>query len=119
MYLLINVVEQIEKLPEILEGFSKVGVRGTTILGSTGMGRVLMASGAQVPAAEEASQAIKSGESSNRTTFTVVANQQVLDAAVKVIKDFCGDLNQPGKGIIAVVPLHSVDGVGGSMNSAK
>ena len=112
MFLLINVVEQTEKLPEILEGFAKVGVRGTTILGSTGMGRILMATGAQVPAAEQAGQAIESAESSNRTTLTVVANQQVLDAAIKVIKDCCGDLNQPGKGIIAVVPLHSVDGVG-------
>ncbi len=53
MFLLINVVEQTEKLPEILEGFSKVGVRGTTILGSTGMGRVLMARGAQLSAAAE------------------------------------------------------------------
>jgi hypothetical protein len=35
----------------------------------------------------------------------------VLDAAIHVIKGCCGDLNQPGKGIIAVVPLHSVDGV--------
>jgi len=111
MFLLINVVEQTEKLPEILEGFAKAGVRGTTILGSTGMGRVLMASGAQVPAAKEASQALKSGEASNRTTFTVVANQQTLDAAINVINDCCGDLNQPGKGIIAVVPLHFVDGV--------
>ena len=111
MFLLINVIEQIEKLPAILEGFAKAGVRGTTILGSTGMGRILMASGAQVPAAKEASQAIASVESSNRTTFTVVGNQQVLDAAISVIKDCCGDLNQPGKGIIAVVPLHFVDGV--------
>ena len=111
MFLLINVVEQTEKLPEILEGFSKVGVRGTTILGSTGMGRVLMARGAQLPAADETVQALKSLEPSNRTTLTVVANQQLLDAAIKVIKDSCGDLNQPGKGIIAVVPLHFVDGV--------
>ena len=112
MFLLINVVEQTEKLPKILEGFAEVGVRGTTILGSTGMGRILMASGAQVPAAVQAGQAIESAESSNRTTFTVVANQHVLDAAVNVIKDCCGDLNQPGKGIIAVVPLHAVEGVG-------
>ena len=112
MFLLINVVEQTEKLPDILEGFAKVGVRGTTILGSTGMGRVLMARGADVPAAEEAAQAISSGKMSNRTTFTVVANQEVLDAATNVIRECCGDLNQPGKGIIAVVPLHSVDGIG-------
>ena len=111
MFLLINVVEQTEKLPEILEGFSTVGVRGTTILGSTGMGRVLMAMGAQLRAAEEASRALESLEPSNKTTLTVVPNQQLLDAAIKVIKDCCGDLNQPGKGIIAVVPLHFVDGV--------
>ena len=112
MFLLINVVEQTEKLSEILEGFAKVGVRGTTILGSTGMGRVLMASGVQVAASEEAAQVLGSGNTSNRTTLTVVANQEVLDAAIKVIKDCCGDLNEPGKGIIAVVPLHYVDGVG-------
>jgi nitrogen regulatory protein PII len=111
MFLLINVVEQIEKLPEILEGFSSVGVRGTTILGTTGMGRVLMARGAELPAAEETAQVLQSLQPSNRTTLTVVANQQLLDAAIKVIKDSCGDLNQPGKGIIAVVPLHFVDGV--------
>lgn len=74
MFWLINVFEQTEKLPEILEGVAKVGVRGRTIFGSTGMGRVLMASGAQVPAGEEAAQALKSGETSNSTTFTVVAN---------------------------------------------
>ena len=111
MFLLINVVEQTEKLPEILEGFSRVGVRGTTILGSTGMGRVLMAGGAQVPAAEEAAQALRSLEPSNKTTLTVVASQELLDAAIQVIHNSCGDLNQPGRGIIAVVPLHFVDGV--------
>jgi nitrogen regulatory protein PII len=111
MFLMINVVEQTEKLPQILEGFAKVGVRGTTIVGSTGMGRVLMASGAKVPAAEAASEALVSGESSNRTTFTVLPDQQTLDAAIQVVRECCGDLNQPGKGIIAVVPLHSVDGV--------
>ena len=63
------------------------------------------------PAAAEASQVLQPGESSNRTTFTVVADQQMLDAAINVIHDCCGDLNQPGKGI-AVVPLHFVDGVG-------
>lgn len=114
MFLLINVVEQTEKLPEILKGFANAGIRGTTILGSTGMGRVLMATGEKLEAAEEASKAIGSGKSSNRTTFTVVANQELLDAAVTVIKDCCGDLNLPGKGIVAVVPLHYVDGVGGS-----
>ena len=111
MFLLINVIEQTEKLPEILEGFSKAGVRGTTILGSTGMGRVLMAAGAQLRDSEETAKALESLEPSNKTTLTVIANQQLLDAAVNVIKDCCGDLNQPGKGIIAVVPLHYVDGV--------
>ena len=53
MYLLVSVLEQTEHLPAILEGFAKIGVTGTTIFNSSGMGRVLMKSGAELPAKQE------------------------------------------------------------------
>ena len=42
MYLLVNVLEQPEHLVAILEGFAKIGIKGSTVINSTGMGRVLM-----------------------------------------------------------------------------
>jgi hypothetical protein len=40
MYLLVNVLEQPEHLVAILEGFAQLGIKGSTVMNSTGMGRV-------------------------------------------------------------------------------
>ena len=47
MYLLVNVLEQPEHLVAILEGFAQMGIKGSTVMNSTGMGRVLMKAGAE------------------------------------------------------------------------
>ncbi|MCP3873806.1 MAG: hypothetical protein GY699_11695 [Desulfobacteraceae bacterium] len=38
MYLLVNVLEQTEHLPAILEDFSRLNIKGSTVINSTGMG---------------------------------------------------------------------------------
>lgn len=111
MYLLVNVLEQTAQLPAILEGFAEIGVRGTTILNSSGMGRVLMKSGADVPATDAAKKVLIEGQTSNKTLFTVVKDRETLQEAINVIKSFCGDLNEPGKGIIFAFPLEYVEGL--------
>jgi len=78
MYLLVNVLEQTEHLVAILEGFAKIGIKGSTVMNSTGMGRVLMKAGADGPAMEAISRMIADGESSNKTIFTVVKEKEML-----------------------------------------
>jgi len=111
MYLLVNVLEQPEHLVAILEGFAKIGIKGSTVMNSTGMGRVLMKAGADGPAMEEINKMIADGESSNKTIFTVVKEKAILDQAIAVVKSLCGDLCEPGKGILFAVPLALVEGV--------
>ena len=111
MYLLVNVLEQPEHLVAILEGFAKIGIKGSTVMNSTGMGRVLMKAGADGPAMEEINKMIADGESSNKTIFTVVKEKALLDQAIAVVKSLCGDLCEPGKGILFAVPLALVEGV--------
>jgi hypothetical protein len=41
----------------------------------------------------------------------VIREKAVLQEAVKVIRSFCGDLNEPGKGILFAVPLEFVEGL--------
>ena len=111
MFLLVNVLEQPEHLVAILEGFANIGIKGSTVMNSTGMGRVLMKAGAGGPAMEEISKMIANGESSNKTIFTVVKEKDLLDKAIDIVKSLCGDLCEPGKGILFAIPLAYVDGL--------
>ena len=111
MYLLVNVLEQPEHLVAILEGFAKIGIKGSTVMNSTGMGRVLMKAGAEGPTMEEINRMIANGESSNKTIFTVVKEKETLDKAIDIVKSLCGDLCEPGKGILFAMQLAFVDGL--------
>jgi nitrogen regulatory protein PII len=111
MHLLVSVLEQTEHLLGILERFTKIGVTGTTIFDSSGMGRVLMKSGADLPAKEKAKKVLIEGRSSNKTLFAVIKEKETLQEAINVIRSFCGDLNEPGKGILFAFPLEYVEGL--------
>ena len=111
MYLLVNVLEQTEHLPDILEGFAEIGIKGSTVINSTGMGRVLMQVGAAAPGIDEIKKVLRDMESSNKMIFTVVGNKEILNRAIDIVKSFCGDLTEPGKGVLFALPLEMVEGV--------
>ena len=106
-----NVLKQPEHLVAILEGFANIGIKGSTVMNSTGMGRVLMKAGAEGPAMEVINKMIANNESSNKTIFTVVKEKDLLDKAIGIVKSLCGDLAEPGKGILFAVQLAIVDGL--------
>jgi nitrogen regulatory protein PII len=111
MYLLVNVVERAEQLPRIMEQFAKIGIAGSTVLDSTGMGRVLMKTRAKLPVMQQINKVTTDLESSNKTVLTVIKEKDRLEQAIKIIKSLCGDLNKPGKGILFALPLDMVEGV--------
>jgi len=111
MYLLVQVLEQTQHLSGILEGFARIGIQGSTVLDSTGMGRVLMKTSASMPVMEQINKVLKDLETSNKIMLTVIREKVVLEKAVNVIRSFCGDLNEPGKGILFAFPLELVEGL--------
>ncbi len=111
MYLLVEVLEQTEHLPSLLEGFAKIGVTGTTVIDSIGMGRVLMQSGANIPAIGVIREVLTTGKPTNKTIFAVIEDKQTVDKAIDVIRSFCGNLEDPGKGILFTFPLEHVEGL--------
>jgi nitrogen regulatory protein PII len=111
MYLLVSVLEETEKLTEIMEGFAKIGIKGSTVLDSTGMGRVLMRARTTLPVMEQINKVITDLQSSNKTIITVIQNKEILDHAIRIVKSLCGDLCQPGKGILFALPLEIVEGL--------
>jgi len=113
MYALVNVLEQPVHLVAILEGFANIGIKGSTAMNSTGMVRVVMKACKDGPAMEEISRMITNGESSNKTIFAVVKEKELLYKPIDIVKSLCGDLCEPGKGILFAIPLAHVDGLPG------
>jgi nitrogen regulatory protein PII len=111
MYFLVNVLEQTDHLPEILESFAQIGIRGSTILNSTGMGRILMQTKADAEVTKGICDVVENCQPSNKTILTVIRDEEALDKAINVVKSFCGDLKEPGKGVLFVLPLHHVEGI--------
>ena len=111
MYLLIHVLEQTQHLTGILEGFARIGIQGSTVIDSTGMGRVLMKTSTILPMMEHINKVLKDLETDNKTLLTVIREKSILEKAVDVIRSFCGDLNEPGKGILFAFPLEFVEGL--------
>jgi nitrogen regulatory protein P-II 1 len=111
MYLLVSVLEETEKLTDIMEGFAKAGIAGSTVFDSVGMGRVLMKARATLPVMEQINKVITDLQSSNKTIITVIQNKAILERAIGIVKSLCGDLSQPGKGILFALPLEIVEGL--------
>ena len=111
MYLLIDVLEQTEHLSTILERFVEIGVTGTTVLDSRGMGRMLLETHADLPVIKLVEQVLAEKQPTNKTLFAVVKDKQTLKKAIEVIKSICGNLNEPGKGILFTMPLDFVEGL--------
>ena len=111
MYLLVSIIEQTHHLPGILEGFARIGIQGSTVIETTGMGRVLMRTHAASPEMKHINKVLKDLESSNKTLLTVIKEKDQVDKAIEVVKSFCGDFREPGKGILFTIPLEFVEGL--------
>ena len=111
MYLLVQVLEQTAHLAALLEGFAKIGVTGTTVLDSIGMGRILLESGADVPQIDVIRSVLAKGQHTNKTIFAVIEDKETVEKAIDVVRSLCGHLTEPGKGIVFTLPLDFVKGL--------
>ncbi len=107
MQLLIAVVNEPEKLDEILAGFLEIGVRGATVIHSEGMGRVLSH---DIPIFAGLQTLINRSRPENRTIFSVLSEEQV-DPAISLLQEVCGDMANPATGIVFTIPLDRVVGL--------
>ena len=111
MYLLVDVLEHTEHLPTILEKLVAIGVTGTTVLDSVGMGRILLEAQAEVPVMDVIERVLAQKQPTNKTLFAAIETEETLNKAVEVIKSTCGDLSQPGTGILFTLRLDRAEGL--------
>jgi len=110
MYLLVSILKQTQPMSDIVAGFAKIGITGSTVMNGTGMGRVLMQTKASLQLSDQISKVITDLQSSNNIILTVIKDKDTLDQAIEIIKSLCGDLCEPGKGILFALPLEAVEG---------
>jgi len=99
-------------MPDLLQAWRTIGVPGTTILESAGLGRVRRAGiRYDLPLIPSLSDIFLNTETQHRTIFTVVKSQSQIEAIVKATKSVVGDLEQPDTGFLFVVPVSQVYGI--------
>ncbi|NJD19641.1 MAG: P-II family nitrogen regulator [Gemmatimonadetes bacterium] len=105
--LLVAVINDAEKLDEILSGFLEIGVTGATIVSSEGMGRLLSD---DIPIFAGLQAFLAGSRPQNRVIFSVVP-AALVDPALALLQEVCGNLGSPATGIAFVLPVERVVGL--------
>ena len=112
MYLILFVLDNPDKLDELLDAWETAGTKGATVLVSTGMHR--LGSGAirddilLMPGLDDFYKRV---EDYHRTLFTIVKDDEILQKIVDATEGVVGDLNKPNTGILVVMPATQVYGL--------
>lgn len=104
MFMLVMVLDDSTRLNEVLEAWIESGVKGVTILESTGVNRVLPRDSAS-PMFAGFAQIFGSGRVGHNTLFAVIDDLEIADVAVKGTERVLGDLTKPHTGIIFALPV--------------
>jgi hypothetical protein len=109
-HLLIMVLDDSERLNEVLAAWREAGIKGITIFESTGLNRVLPRHTAQ-PMYAGFSQVFGGGRIGHHTLFAVIDYLELAEKAVAATEEILGDLTKPQTGLIWAVPVSKVWGL--------
>lgn len=111
-YLVVLVLDNPDLCRDVLEAWEDSGVRGITILESTGVNRVKRAGlRDDIPLMPSMLDLFKTRETHHRTLFSVVDSEAQAERMVKATESVTGDLRQPHTGLMFVLPLSQVYGL--------
>lgn len=112
MHALIIVLNKTEYMEDILNNLMKIGVKGATILDSQGMGSKILSKNYETQNLfGTLKTAFDREHPYNKTIFTVIESEELLDKAMETIQAVVGDLSKPGEGLMFTVPVGKVLGL--------
>ena len=109
MKLMVFVLNKIDVLNFLLEDFADAGIKGATIINSTGMAKTLSRLDNSF-IGNSLKSLFEIDSDDNRTILAVIKDDQ-LETVRKVIKDVVGELSKPNAGILFTVPIDFVEGI--------
>lgn len=116
MKLLVFVLNNEEKLEEILEAYVEAGIDGATILDSEGMGRFLTY---EVPLFASFREFMKGNKPYNKTIFSVIRDTSSIERLIPLIERIIGPLSNAGTGIMFTLPVDWAYGLVGSQEGKE
>jgi nitrogen regulatory protein P-II 1 len=109
MYLILFVLHNPEKVPELLDAWEDVGVSGVTILHSSGLGRVRSSNRTglrdDLPLIPSLEALLNHEEYFSRTIFSIVEGEQMVDKLIEATERVIGDLSRPNTGLLVALPV--------------
>jgi len=112
MFMIMCVVDDASRLYDVLDAWKSAGIRGTTVVESTGLHRLRT-----IPAVPMRYTLGPSGsERGNYTLFSVVENEEMIQVCLHATEKVLGSLNNPNSGILAAWPLTFAAGISSQHN---
>jgi nitrogen regulatory protein PII len=113
MHMIMFVLHDISKLADVLDAWENTGVKGITIIPSTGIGRLKAADilREDLPLMPSLEDLVEAPEKFNRTLITMIKTDEMMDKVVSATESVVGKLDDPNTGILVVVPLSRAYGL--------
>jgi hypothetical protein len=105
MYMILLVLDDPEQLDAVIGAWETVGIRGVTMLESTGLGRLRQS---RIPARYYFQS--PRAEEGHLTLLAVVPDESNVQACLRATEEITGDLDEPHSGIFTAWPLPVVKG---------
>lgn len=112
-FVMILVVHNLEKFEDVLHAWRDAGANGMTVLPSIGLQRLdkEYALRDDMPLMPLLSSLFEQNEVLNRTVFTIVEGEPMVDQIVQATQNTLGDLDEPNSGVMAVIPAAQAYGL--------
>ncbi len=101
VYILITVINNEELLDELITGWLDIGITGATVIESTDSLQLISH---HIPIFAGFRALTSGGMPHNKTLFTIIKDQEVLDQAIAYLEALCADTGKPSQGIYIVAP---------------
>jgi hypothetical protein len=113
MYLILLVLNDPDRLEDLLIAWEEKGVRGATVMFSTGFGRIRQMSGWRddMPLMPSLRDFYEAPENLNRTIFTTANDEAEVDAILAATKSVIGNLEDQETGLLLILPVVKAYGV--------
>jgi len=111
--LLVAVINDPEKIDEILSGFVELGIRGATVINSEGMGQILSH---DIPIFAGLQTLLSGSRPQNRTILSVLREERVPEV-VALLQEVTGNLDSPATGIVFTLPVDFVVGLASELGA--
>jgi nitrogen regulatory protein PII len=115
MQLLLAVINEPERVDDVLAGFLEIGIRGATVIQSEGMGRILSH---DIPIFAGLQTLISGSRPQNRTIFSILTDEQV-EPAFELLQEVCGNMEAPATGIAVSLPVGRVVGLAPELDRSE